>query len=165
MTTLSLVAQGTAVVTQGQRRWVDAQWFRGQSSLKIGWNWVKLALSKGYELITRWHIFPQADPVPAMASKLQHQKPPQRFFTLEVQGRVSRRGACLRIAMAADSRVVRARVRHRYGTRETPAAGPRRHVDRRTFRPPGLLARGLEDRSVTDLKEDVQAIGPFPHPL
>jgi hypothetical protein len=89
MTTLYLVAQGTAVVTQGQRRWVDAHWFRGQSYLKIGWTWVKLALSKGYELITRLHISPQADPVPAMASKLQHQKPPQRFFTLEVQDAVA----------------------------------------------------------------------------
>ena len=53
ITTLYLVAQGTAVVTQGKRRWVDAHWFRGQSYLKIGWNWVKLALSRGYELITQ----------------------------------------------------------------------------------------------------------------
>ena len=47
--TLYLVAQGTEVVDQGKRRWVDAHWFRGQSYLKIGWNWVKLALSKGYD--------------------------------------------------------------------------------------------------------------------
>ena len=36
--TLSLVAQGPAVVTPGKRRWVDAPWLRGQRSLKIGWN-------------------------------------------------------------------------------------------------------------------------------
>ena len=36
VTTLYQVAQGTAVVTQGKRRWVDAHWFRGQSYLKIG---------------------------------------------------------------------------------------------------------------------------------
>ena len=51
ITTLYLVAQGTEVVTQGKRRWVDPHWFRGQSYLKIGWDWVKLALSRGYELI------------------------------------------------------------------------------------------------------------------
>jgi hypothetical protein len=31
MTTLYLVAQGTEVVKQGKRRWVDPHWFRGQS--------------------------------------------------------------------------------------------------------------------------------------
>jgi hypothetical protein len=89
ITTLYLVAQGTEVVTHGKRRWVDSHWFRGQSYLKIGWNWVKLALSKGYELITCLHISPEADPVPAMASKIQHQKPSQLFFALEVQDAVA----------------------------------------------------------------------------
>ncbi len=53
ITTLYLVALGTEVVTQGTRRWVDAHWFRGQSYLKIGWGWVRLALSRGYALMTR----------------------------------------------------------------------------------------------------------------
>jgi hypothetical protein len=88
-TTLSLVSQGTAVVNHGKRRWVDAHWFRGQSYLKIGWNWVKLALSRGYELITRLHVSADADPAPAMASKLQHQKHPQRFFMIEFQDAVA----------------------------------------------------------------------------
>ena len=48
MTTLYLVSQGVEVVKQGKRRWVDPHWFRGQSYLKIGWNWVKLALSRGW---------------------------------------------------------------------------------------------------------------------
>jgi len=52
LTTLYLVSQGTEVVTQGKRRWVDPPWFRGQSYLKIGWNWVHLALSK--ESIQIW---------------------------------------------------------------------------------------------------------------
>jgi hypothetical protein len=89
ITTLSLVAQGTAVVTHGKRRWVDAHWFRGQSSLKIGWNWVRRALSRGYELMTGLHLSADADPVPAMASKIQHQKQPQRFLTLEFQDAVA----------------------------------------------------------------------------
>jgi Transposase DDE domain len=83
ITTLYLVAQGTEVVKQGKRRWVDAHWFRGQSYLKIGWNWVKLALSRGYELLPRVHLSPEADPVPAMASKIQPQKPAERFCAME----------------------------------------------------------------------------------
>lgn len=43
LTTLYLVSQGTEVVKQGQRLWVDPHWFRGQSSLKIGWKWVERA--------------------------------------------------------------------------------------------------------------------------
>jgi hypothetical protein len=77
------------VVTQGRRRWVDAHWFRGQSYLKIGWNWVKLALSRGYELIPRLHLPAEADPAPAMASKIQHHKRPQLFFTLEFEDAVA----------------------------------------------------------------------------
>jgi hypothetical protein len=50
-TTLFLVSQGTQVVAQGKRRLVDAHWFRGNSYLKIGWNWVLRALSKGEALI------------------------------------------------------------------------------------------------------------------
>jgi hypothetical protein len=68
---------------------VDAHWFRGQSYLKIGWNWVKLALSRGYELIPRLHLPAEADPAPAMASKIQHHKRPQLFFTLEFEDAVA----------------------------------------------------------------------------
>jgi Transposase DDE domain len=89
ITTLYLVAQGTAVITKGKRRWVDAHWFRGQSYLKIGWGWIKLAISRGYELITSVHLSSEADPVPAMASKTQHQKQPQLFFALECQDAVA----------------------------------------------------------------------------
>ena len=77
------------MVTQGKRRWVDAHWFRGQSYLKIGWNWVKLALSRGYELMPSLHLSADPDPVPAMASKNQPQKPPQRFLTLEFQDAIA----------------------------------------------------------------------------
>ncbi len=69
VTTLYLVAQGTEVVKQGKRRWVDPHWFRGQSYLKIGWNWVKLALSRGWQLIPTLHLSSDCDPEPAMASK------------------------------------------------------------------------------------------------
>jgi hypothetical protein len=82
ITTLYLVAQGTEVVQQGKRRWVDPPWFRGQSSLKIGWKWVTLALSRRYKLVTRVHLVGGADPDPAIASKSQYQKQLRRFSTL-----------------------------------------------------------------------------------
>jgi Transposase DDE domain len=89
ISTLYLVAQGTEVVTQGKRRWVDAHWFRGQSYLKIGWHWVKLALRRGYELMPSLDLSADPDPVPAMASNIQHQKPSQRCLTLEFQDAVA----------------------------------------------------------------------------
>jgi hypothetical protein len=85
MTTLYLVAQGVEVVKQGKRRWVDSHWFRGQSYLKIGWNWVKLALSRGMDLITTMHLSSDCDPEPAMASKRQYQQYCQTRFAFECQ--------------------------------------------------------------------------------
>ena len=85
ITTLYLVSQGVEVVKQGKRRWVDPHWFRGQSYLKIGWNWVKMALSKGMDLITSVHLSSACDPEPAMASKRQHQHYCQTRFAFEFQ--------------------------------------------------------------------------------
>jgi hypothetical protein len=85
LTTLYLVSQGVAVVKQGKRRWVDPHWFRGQSYLKIGWNWVKLALSRSLALLTNMHLSSDCDPEPAMASKRQYQHYCQTRFAFEVQ--------------------------------------------------------------------------------
>ena len=85
MTTLYLVTQGTEVVKQGKRRWVDPHWLRGQSYLKIGWHWVKLALSKGLDLITTVHLSSACDPEPAMASKRQYQHDCQTRFAFMFQ--------------------------------------------------------------------------------
>jgi len=85
LTTLYLVAQGTEVVKQGKRRWVDPHWFRGQSSLKIGWHWVKLALSHGWDLLTHVHLSSACDPEPAMASKRQYQHDCQTRFACKFQ--------------------------------------------------------------------------------
>jgi hypothetical protein len=85
ITTLYLVSQGTEVVKQGKRRWVDPHGFRGSSYLKIGWNGVRLALSRGYELVTRVSLSAETDPAPAMASKSQYQKQLPLFCTLKVQ--------------------------------------------------------------------------------
>ena len=86
VTTLYLVAQDNSeVVNQGKRRWVDPHWFRGQSYLKIGWNWVKFALSRGWQLIPTLHLSSACDPEPAMASKRQYQHDCQTRFAFECQ--------------------------------------------------------------------------------
>lgn len=48
--TLVLTVQGQQVVTAGKRRWVDAHWLRGNSYLRIGWNWFKGVLHQGWRL-------------------------------------------------------------------------------------------------------------------
>ena len=77
--TLYLVAQGSEVVAQGRRREVDPHWFRGSSYLKIGWQWLKHALHKGWRLITRWCLTGGEDPDPAMASRRQYEQSRQKF--------------------------------------------------------------------------------------
>jgi len=49
--TLYLVAQGTEVVAQNKRRLVDPHWSRGQSYLRIGWDWVRRAVYQGGEVL------------------------------------------------------------------------------------------------------------------
>ena len=80
ITTLYLVSQGTVVVEQGKRRTVDAHWFRGSSYLKIGWKWIKRALSKGWELVTRLRLSSDPDPEPAMASRKQQDESKMPVF-------------------------------------------------------------------------------------
>jgi hypothetical protein len=80
LTTLYLVAQGTEVVKQNQRRWVDAHWLRGSSYLKIGWNWIKRALSHGWGLLTRLSLNGGPDPDPARASRNQYARDPGPAF-------------------------------------------------------------------------------------
>ena len=41
ITTLFLTAQGQEVVKTGQRRLVDCHTFRGNSYLRLGWEWIK----------------------------------------------------------------------------------------------------------------------------
>ena len=83
LTTLYLVAQGTEVVKQGKRRWVDAHWFRGNSYLKIGWNWVRSALSKGWTLIIKLSLNGEPDPDPARASRNQYARDPGPTFKVK----------------------------------------------------------------------------------
>ncbi len=83
VSTLVLTVQGQQVVAVGKRRWVDSHWQRGNSYLRIGWNWIKGVLHQG------WHLFPtlslqgHADPDPSFASKKQMHKQREREFTVK----------------------------------------------------------------------------------
>jgi Transposase DDE domain len=81
VTTLYLVAQGTQVVATHKRRWVDPHWLRGNSYLRIGWQWVKTALSQGWALFATLRLSGAPDPEPARASAPQSGSPPPVTFT------------------------------------------------------------------------------------
>jgi hypothetical protein len=79
MTTLFLTAQGVEVVTTGERRRVDPHWFRGSSYFKIGWNWIKMALNRGWPIISAVSFKNNQDLDPAKASHLQHEQKAYRI--------------------------------------------------------------------------------------
>lgn len=81
--TLLLTVQGQQVVTTGKRRWVDAHWQRGNSYLRIGWNWFKGVLHQGWRLFVTIALLGCSDPEPASASKKQTQKQLKREFTIK----------------------------------------------------------------------------------
>jgi hypothetical protein len=83
--TLYLVSQGVEVVRKGKRRLVDSHWFRGSSYLKIGWRWVKTALTRGWRLCSKLCLVGGRDPEPAIASlrsASKHQSPVFRIICL-----------------------------------------------------------------------------------
>ena len=79
--TLYLVAQGTQVVAQQRRRWVDPHWLRGNSYLRLGWQWVKTALVRGWELFASLHLSGTPDPEPSRASVSSSTPAPPVTFT------------------------------------------------------------------------------------
>jgi len=87
--TLLLTIQGQQVVADGKRRWVDAHWQRGNSYLRIGWNWFKGVLHQGWRLFPTISLHGCADPEPASASKKQTQKQLEREFTVKSYSFVS----------------------------------------------------------------------------
>ena len=79
--TLDLVAQGTQVVAAHKRRWVDPHWLRGNAYLRIGWQWVRSALARGWELFATLHLCGSPDPDPCRASMSSPMPPPPVTFT------------------------------------------------------------------------------------
>lgn len=68
---LFLVLQGTQVVETGQRRQVDPHWHRGMSYLKLGWNWLRLAMTRQWTIHRFLFLSSAPDPHRARASKKQ----------------------------------------------------------------------------------------------
>jgi hypothetical protein len=81
LATLYLVAQGTRVVAQQKRRWVAPHWLRGNSDLRIGWQWVKTALTRDWELFATLHLSGVPDPEPSRASASSPIPAPPVIFT------------------------------------------------------------------------------------
>lgn len=82
LTLLFLVLQAVQVVASGKRRQVDAHWRRGMSYLKIGWNWIRLAITQQWEIQVYRFLSSSPDPQPAMASKRQYDDAFKREFTV-----------------------------------------------------------------------------------
>jgi len=80
--TLLLTVQGQQVVAAGKRRWVDAHWQRGNSYLRIGWNWLQGVLHQAWRLFQTIFLSGKTDPEPASASKKATQKQLEREFTI-----------------------------------------------------------------------------------
>ena len=80
LTMLFLVLQGTQVVASGKRRHVDPHWRRGMSYLKLGWNWVRLAVTRQWKIQLNLFLSSLPDPQPAIASKRQIEVSLQREF-------------------------------------------------------------------------------------
>lgn len=82
LTMLFLVLQGTQVVASGKRRFVDTHWNRGMSYLKLGWNWIPLAITKQWKIPLFQFLWGGSDPQPAIASLRQHEQSFNREFTV-----------------------------------------------------------------------------------
>jgi Transposase DDE domain len=82
LTMLFLLLQGTQVVASGLRRWVDPHWQRGMSYLKLGWNWIRLAMTHQWKIPVYWFLSSAPDPQPASASKKQSEHSLEREFVV-----------------------------------------------------------------------------------
>jgi hypothetical protein len=82
LTMLFLVLQGVQVVASGKRRQVDAHWNRGMSYLKLGWNWIRLAITQQWKIQVYPFLSSLPDPQPAIASKRQQNDSFEREFTV-----------------------------------------------------------------------------------
>jgi hypothetical protein len=74
-------ARGTSG-DSGKLRQVDAHWKRGMSYLKIGWNWIRLAMTQRLKITVHRFLSGEAHPEPAVASKRKRDDALKREFTV-----------------------------------------------------------------------------------
>ena len=89
ITTLFLTVQGQEVVKTGKRRLVDCHTFRGNSYLRLGWEWVKGVLYRAWRLFSTLSLSGDVDPEGALASQKQAQKSFEREFRVRTFSYVS----------------------------------------------------------------------------
>ncbi|MEP0911675.1 hypothetical protein NDI45_12195 [Leptolyngbya sp. GB1-A1] len=82
LTMLFLVLQGVNIVTSGKRRQVDTHWNRDMSYLKLGWNWIRLAITQQWKIQVYPFLLSLPDPQPAVASKRQQHDSFKHKFTV-----------------------------------------------------------------------------------
>jgi hypothetical protein len=82
LTMLFLILQGVQVVNSGNCRRVDPHWQRDMSYLILGWNWIRLRLTKHWQIQVCLLLPNARDPQPAMASVKQHQHSENIEFTI-----------------------------------------------------------------------------------
>jgi hypothetical protein len=70
------------VVVSGNRRQVDPHWHRGLSYLKLGWNWIRLAITHRWKIQLYQFLSSLPDPEPAIASQRQHNDSFKREFAV-----------------------------------------------------------------------------------
>lgn len=79
---LFLVLQGIQVMASGKRCQVNAHWQRGMSYLKLGWNWIRLAITQQWKNQVFQFLSSLSDPQPVIASKRQYEDSFRREFTV-----------------------------------------------------------------------------------
>ncbi len=85
LTTLFVILQGTQVVASGRRRQVDPHWKRGMSYFKLGWNWLKMAVTQQLK-ISPYHYFASgSDPDPVPRSKRKQQQENEHIVTVQTR--------------------------------------------------------------------------------
>ncbi len=78
--TLFLTVQGQEAMQACIRRLVDCHTFRGNSYLRLGWEWVKGVLYRGWRIFPTFCLSPDVDREPAIASNKHAQKSLEREF-------------------------------------------------------------------------------------
>ena len=74
--------QGTQVVESGNPRQIDPHWKRGMSYFKLGWNWLKLAVTRQWKIQQYRAFSSDSDPEPIPRSARQHQQDNDHVFTV-----------------------------------------------------------------------------------
>jgi hypothetical protein len=69
LATLYLTSFGTWIVQAQKRHWIDPYWWRGHTSLQLGWRGLRLAVPDEEPAFVPFRLDPTPDPLPVPASR------------------------------------------------------------------------------------------------